>query len=107
MLWVQDERFWDPTPKDWGHQTRSWGVLDASSSESECRRKLGATIKRVTSPENSPKDERVMYKVTNDVVTFIFFPKDSKPTDTVTHSQVLRYVCLPDTVDPRQRSDKR
>jgi len=107
VLWVEDERFWDPKGEHWGRQTRNWNVLDASSSEAECRRKLGETIKRVTNPENPPKDEDMMYKVTGDAVTFVFFPKDAKPTDKLRRSQVLRYICLPDTVDPRERSERK
>lgn len=107
VLWVEEERFLDPKGGHWGTQTRSWSVLDGSSSETECRRKLGETIKRMTNPDNLPKDEDVMYKVTGNTITFLFFQKDAKPTDKVKRSQVLHYVCLPDSVDPRDRSERK
>lgn len=107
VLWVQEERFWDAKGGHSGAQTRRWNVLDASSSETECRRKLTETIERVTHPNPPPNDADAMYKVTGDTVTFLFYPKDAKPTDTMTHSQVFHYVCLPDTVDPREPTGRK
>ncbi|MGH7828977.1 MAG: hypothetical protein ACREP8_02255 [Candidatus Binatia bacterium] len=102
VLWVQEEQLSDPKGGNWGSQTRNWKVLDGSSSELECRQKLIERIKRATNPENPPKDEEVTHKVTGDTITFLFFPKGATSTEKVTRSQVLHYVCLPDTVDPRE-----
>lgn len=102
VLWVQEERFSDPKGGHWGAETQRWDVLDASSSEAECRRKLGERIKRVTNPDSSPKDVKVFYKLIGDTVRFLFYPKDAKPEDTMIAAQDLHYVCLPDTVDPRE-----
>jgi hypothetical protein len=108
VLWVQEERFWDPKGGHWGRQTSGWSVLGASSSETECRRTLRDTVERVTHPDHPRSDADVLYKVTGDTVTFVFYPKDAKETDaTMTRSQVLHYVCLPDTVDPRDRNDRK
>ena len=103
VLWVQDSRFGNPTGGRWGTQKSAWLVLTASSTETECRRKLRETIERVTNPEFPPKDEKVLYKVTGDTVSFLFYPKDGGP---MTANQILRYVCLPDTVDPREPRGK-
>ncbi len=48
-----------------------------------------------------------MYKVNGDTVAFAFAAKDAKPTDTVTHSQHLRYACRPDTVDLWERTERK
>lgn len=103
VLWVQDNRFENPTGGRWGTQKSAWRVITASSTETECRRKLQETIERVTNPEFPPKDEKVLYKVTGDTVSFVFYPKDGGP---MTANQILRYVCLPDTVDPREHRGK-
>jgi hypothetical protein len=78
-----------------------WSVLGAASSETECLRRLRDAIERVAHPDFPRLDVDVMYKVTGDTVTLLFFPKDAKPTDTMTRSQTFRYACLPDTLDPR------
>ena len=102
VLWVREEHFSDPKGGQWGAQTRSWNVLAASSTEPECRRKLRERIERVTNPDFPPKDVKVLYKVIGDTVRFLFYPKDGSPTDTMIAAQDLHYICLPDTVDPRE-----
>ena len=102
VLWVLDERLGDdPKGGNWGAQTMRWIVLGAASGETECQRRLRDTIERVAHPDFPRLDVDVMYKVTGDTVTLLFFPKDAKPTDTMTRSQTFHYACLPDTVDPR------
>jgi len=102
VLWVLDERLGDdPKDRNWGAQTMRWIVLGAASSETECHRRLRDAIERVAHPDFPRLDADVMFKVTGDTVTLLFFPKDSKPTDTMTRSQTFRYACLPDTLDPR------
>jgi hypothetical protein len=102
VLWVLDERLGDD-PKDgnWGAQTMRWIVLGAASSETDCQRGLRDAIERVAHPDFPRLDVDVMYKVTGDTVTLLFFPNDAKPTDTITRSQTFHYACLPDTLDPR------
>lgn len=107
VLWVQEERLSDPRGGHWGTQRSSWRVMGASSGETECRQRLRDTIQRVTQPEYPRQDADVMYKVTEDTVTFLFYPKDAKPTDKMTHSQIFHYACLPDTVDPRERNERK
>jgi hypothetical protein len=102
VLWVQEERFSDPKGGHWSTVTRRWDVLDASSSEAECRQKLGERIKGVTNSNKSSKDAKVLYKVIGNTVRFLFYPNDAKRADTMIAAQDLHYVCLPDTVDPRE-----
>ena len=102
VLWVLDERLRDDLKdENWRAQTMRWIVLGAASGETECQRRLRDTIERVAHPDFPRLDVDVMYKVTGDTVTLLFFPKDAKPTDTMTRSQTFQYACLPDTVDPR------
>ena len=61
----------------------------------------------MTHPDSSRDDEDVMLKVTENTVEFVFFPKGDKPTDTIKRAQILHYVCLPDTVDPRQHGERK
>lgn len=102
VLWVEDDRVSDPKKSGWGVEKTDWRLLGASSNEADCQRKLRDAIERVTTPDNKLDNAGVMYKVTGDTVSFAFFPKDAKLTDAIiTHSQLLRYFCLPDTIDPR------
>jgi hypothetical protein len=104
VLWVKETMYSDPNPKDgqWGRETTDRTPIEASPREAECRQKLQDIIKRITHPEEAPRTVKMLYKVTGgDSVTLLFYAKDGKPTDTPTHSQVLSYFCLPDTVDPR------
>jgi hypothetical protein len=100
VLWTEESRFWNPKAEGWGSQTSDWEVVDGSSSETECRRKLADTMKRAANPDIPPNDD-LMLKKTEDTITYLFFPKNTKETDKVRRSQVFRYVCLPDSVNPR------
>ncbi len=104
VLWVREERLSDPMGTEWRTQTSSWNLLGSFSSEPECRRDLRDTVERVTHPNEASADADLMAKVEGDTVTILYFPKHAKPTDTVTRSQILHYVCLPVTLDPRERS---
>jgi hypothetical protein len=106
VLWVEEERFSDPKGDRWGEHTSNWRVVGAWSHETDCRRTLRETLERVKLAK-PPGDADLFYKVTGDSVTFLYYPKDAGPTETVTRSQVLHYVCLPDTVDPRGGGEKR
>ena len=107
VLWVRDERLAEPKGGQWGSQTNRWNLLEASSDEAGCRRVLQERIERVTHPDSLRDDEDVMSKVTENTVEFVFFPKGDKPTDTIKRAQILHYVCLPDTVDPRQHGERK
>jgi hypothetical protein len=101
-LWLREERFWNPKGGGWGSHTANWNLLGASSRKRECRRILRETVERVTRRDEPPSDADVLHEVSGDRVTFVFYPKNAKPTDTMTHSQIFHYFCLPDTVDPRE-----
>ena len=108
VLWVEDRQYSAPKSQTSGTQTSKWSIADASSSEKECRMKIQEKIINcILNTENLFKSEDVFYKVNNDTITFLFFNKDVKPDDKVKRTQVLHYLCLPGTVDPRnQHSEK-
>ena len=106
VLWVQVHRISYPRDSA-GHDLDAiervdWEVLGAASSEKQCGQKLREKIYEVTHPPFPAEDTRMLYKVTGDSVSVLFYPKASKDTDkTMIAQQLLSYVCLPDTVDPR------
>ena len=108
VLWVEDRHYPASKSQTWGTHTNKWSIVDASSSEKECHLKIQEKIINcILNTENLLKNEDVFYKVNKDTITFLFFDKDVKPDDKVKHMQVLHYLCLPGTVDPRnQHSEK-
>jgi uncharacterized protein YdeI (BOF family) len=108
VLWMEDRQYSAPKSQTWGTQTSKWSIADASSSEKECHLKIQEKIINcILNTENLLKNEDVFYKVNKDTITFLFFNKDVKPNDKVKRMQVLHYLCLPGTVDPRnQHSEK-
>jgi hypothetical protein len=108
VLWVEDRHYSAPKSQTWGTQTNKWSIVDASSSEKECRQKIEEKIINcILNTENLLKSEDVYYKVTKDTITFLFFNKGVKPDDKVKRSQVLHYICLPGTVDPRNQNSEK
>ena len=108
VLWLEDRQYSAPKSQTSGTQTSKWSIVDTSSSEKECRLKIQEKIiNSILNTENLLKNEDVFYKVNKDTITFLFFNKNVKPDDKVKHTQVLHYLCLPGTVDPRnQHSEK-
>jgi hypothetical protein len=108
VLWMEDRQYSAPKSQTWGTQISKWNIADASSSEKECHLKIQEKIINcILNTENLLKNEDVFYKVNKDTITFLFFNKDVKPDDKVKRMQVLHYLCLPGTVDPRnQHSEK-
>ena len=108
VLWVEDRHYSAPKSQTWGTQTNKWSIVDASSSEKECRQKIEEKIINcIVNTENLLKSEDVYYKVTKETITFLFFNKGVKPDDKVKRSQVLHYICLPGTVDPRNQNSEK
>jgi hypothetical protein len=108
VLWLEDSHYSAPRSQTWGPQTNKWSIVDTSSSETECRQKIQEKIINcILNTENILKSEDVFYKVTKDTITFLFFNKDVKPDDKVKRSQVLHYICLPVTVDPRNQNSEK
>ena len=108
VLWMEDRQYSAPKSQTWGTQTSKWSIVDASSSEKECHMKIQEKIINcILNTENLLKSEDVYYKVTKDTITFLFFNKDVKPDDKVKRSQVLHYICLPATVDPRNQNSEK
>ena len=96
VLWVEDEQSSAP---GWTVQT-SWVLMQAYSNETECRKFLRKGLEQPTIEESA--DKHMMYKVTGDTLTILYFPKDFDATTKSTHRQVFRFLCLPDTIDPRE-----
>lgn len=106
VLWANNEKFWEPRGYGWGKQSSQWSVINASSNEEDCMRKLQkqVTLAATNAATNSfaPEGEEMMQKVEDNGISISYFPKNSKPDDTVKRVQNISYVCLPDTVDPRE-----
>ena len=100
VLWVQDDRV-SYLRGERSAPHMAWSLLGASAKEADCQRKLRSAVAHVTKPDQHPSDTEVLSKVEGDTVSLVFLPKAAKPTETPTQSQILRYFCLPDTVDPR------
>jgi hypothetical protein len=108
VLWLEDRNYSTPKSQTWSTQTNKWSIVDTSSSEKECRQKIQEKIINcILNTENLSKSEDVFYKVTKGTITFLFFNKPVKPDDKVKHSQVLHYICLPVTVDPRNQNSEK
>jgi hypothetical protein len=100
VLWAEDFRYDNPTDSGWGTQTTDWALLHAFADETTCKRERGLAMLEVLANLQSDKYD-VLYKMTDTMIKLNFFPKNAKPTDTIKHAQTIRYVCLPDTIDPR------
>ena len=108
VLWLEDSHYSAPRSQTWGPQTNKWNIVDTSSSETECRQKIQEKIINcILNTENLLESEDVYYKVTKDTIKFLYFNKDVKPDDKVKRSQVLHYICLPATVDPRNQNSEK
>jgi len=108
VLWLEDRQYSAPKSQTSGTQTSKWSIVDTSSSEKECRLKIQEKIINcILNTENLLKSEDVYYKVTKDTITFLFFNKDVKPDDKIKRMQVLHYICLPATADPRNQNSEK
>ena len=102
VLWADDQNFSNPVSKGWGSHTTEWVIVNASTSESECLTKMEETRMRLMkSLVSLSEEEDVMVKSEGDTISIAYFPKNAKATETIKRSQTIRYICLPDTVDPR------
>ena len=89
VLWME-ERF-APTPA-----VSSWRVLQGSTTYDSCQAGLYARV-RDDDTDRATQNEKMLTEVYGPVISKLRGP-DGRGA-----SQVLRYLCLPDTVDPRQR----
>ena len=108
VLWLENSHYSVPGSQTWGPQTNKWNIVDTGSSETECHQKIQEKIINcILNTENLLKSEDVYYKVTKDTITFLFFNKDVKPDDKIKRMQVLHYICLPATADPRNQNSEK
>ena len=77
--------------KTTGKSSQWWNILDSSATEAACKRVLEDTVKQVSRPREN---------VTTQVKGSLVIKEDAGTLTT------LRYVCLPDTVDPRGPKEK-
>jgi hypothetical protein len=75
---------------------RTWTIVQANASEADCQRGLTAEMTRRSRPE----PDREISVAANRVVETVF--RASRGRRQVVSTTNLRYVCLPDTVDPRR-----
>jgi hypothetical protein len=94
VLWNDEARL------DYGThiESRVWHTIAGAPTRKKCEARLRREIERVTHPDNPPKD--VLFEVRGDAVQLLYFRSD-QPKETIARVQTFRYVCLPDTVDPR------
>jgi hypothetical protein len=94
VLWNDEVRL------DYGAhaESRVWHTVAGAANKLECDARLRKEIERVTTPDSRPKD--ALLKVYGDAVQVLHFRSDP-PTEKPVRVQTFRYVCLPDTVDPR------
>ena len=103
VLWRKEYHGSNPNnaTKQWGTETLHWNVLSASTNEADCQRKLQDAMERAQDPKKIPKDQEWWHSVEDTTISRAVFPKNAKDTDTIIERHVLRYICLPETVDPR------
>jgi hypothetical protein len=92
VLWME-ERF-AATPSE-----SSWRVLQGATTYDSCQTGLYARV-RDDDTDRATRDDHLLTEVYGPVIAKLRGP-DGKGA-----SQVLRYLCLPDTVDPRRPKQK-
>lgn len=94
VLWMKETRL------DYAANTeeRRWHVTGAALNQAACEALLAQEVEAVTPPTPS---KNALYTG----VDFLHF-RSEKPVEKVTRIQRFDYVCLPDTVDPRNRKAK-
>ena len=85
-------------------QTRSWNILSAYPTSTACERqrteKIDSMLKRW--PKEKAEAATGENIVTNESGGYIISQRSRAVNEnTLTFSETLRYLCLPDTVDPR------
>jgi hypothetical protein len=103
VLWSEEYRYSKPSQDRWLRQERQWHVLSGFSDLASCQDGLKDWIEKtiINASKARMDDADLMYKATEDTLEFLYFPKHAKETDTVKSVQKFRYLCLPETTDPR------
>ncbi len=94
VLWNDEARLDYATQAE----SRLWHPIAGTVRKTECEARLRQEIDRVAHPDNRPKG--ALLKVLGDAVQVVVFRSD-KPDQQAAGIQTFRYVCLPDSVDPR------
>jgi len=103
ILWAEVYSAWDGDEKtgNWGKHDIRWNLINAHERKNDCEKALNETILKLAASKESEKIE-VMYKVTDNIVSLAYVPKNSKNTGGTQRIQTYRYLCIPDTIDPRK-----
>ena len=94
VLWNDEARLDYATQSE----SRFWHPIAGAGKKTDCEARLRQEIDRVAHPDNRPKG--ALLKVLGDAVQVVLFRSD-KPNEKAAGVQTFRYVCLPDSVDPR------
>ena len=89
-------------------KAQSWNILDTFTTETECRSSLTSKIDGMLKNWQKEKAEAKAGTHTIDQVGSNIIRKRSEYVGehTSTHSMSLRYLCMPDTIDPRTLKGK-
>jgi hypothetical protein len=83
-----------------------WNVIGSTESRQACERAQAATIKEAAKPEKADPATRVTKEVDHNVVTTRTQERDTDGRWQPTMYTRVRFVCLPDTADPRRPKGK-
>jgi hypothetical protein len=79
-------------------EARLWHAVAGAPKKAECEARLREEIDRVMRSDNRPKG--VLFKAQGDAVQLTYSRSD-KPDEKTSRVQTFRYLCLPESVDPR------
>ena len=102
VLWAEVGSVWEPNEaaKRWDKHSINWKLLNAFNDKKSCQSGLNDAIKKITAPDKNEQYD-VLYKVNDNEVTLFYFPNNAKGTDVIQRSETYRYICIPDSIDPR------
>jgi len=107
VLWVEIDTAWEPNEikKKWDRSDTNWELLDAFEDKKTCQSGLNEEIKKIITAQSENDKFDVMNKVEGNKVKFAFFFKNKKKqkTDVIQRSEIYRYICVPDTIDPKKQ----
>ncbi len=103
ILWAEIYTVWEPNEvtKKWGKHNTNWKLLNAFDDKKACDNNIKNEINKITAPDDN-KTSDVAYKIEEDIVTLFYFPYKAKKSSAIQSFETYRYICIPDTIDPRK-----